>query len=217
MDEKVILIFVSAFIGWFFGQGSDLFREWRVNRRLKKNLENELEDIQVWLHTLHLQLARRIQIYSLQGIEPDLPMEIANPIYRNYYKDIFHKLTRQQRNSFDIIHQLIKNFNSFIDVMRKVLSEAVENPSKENIERWGNVLKTQYLNLRELSWHISYHLENKDNPKLDIYGKTHKEYLKNLQQHEKDLQMLIDKAKKLDRNDFLKILDEEDFDKRSTL
>lgn len=215
MDEKILLVLISALVGWFFGQGSELFREWRTNRRLKKALENELEDIQVWLHTVHLQLARTIQIYSLKGIEPNLPLNLTYPIYENFYKDICQKLSREQRKSYELIHGLNSSFNERIKSMQIILETAIENPSEENIEKWGNILKTQYLNLREISWHISYHLKNRNNPDLDIYGKTHKEYLKNINKHRKDLQLLIEKAKTLDRNDFMKKLDEEEFDKRT--
>ncbi len=167
-----------------------------------------------WFHKLQLQLARALQIYSLNGVEPSIPLKLTHPIYTNFYKDICHKLSREQRRSFELIHESINSFNENLDKQKELIDLFTKEPIDKNLELWGNNLKAQYLNLREIAWQIHYHLNNKENPKLEIFGDTHKEYLQALQGHKNDLELIIEIAKNLNPEKFNKIYDEKDFELR---
>ncbi len=198
MDEsyqKAILALVSVFVGWLLGRGTDLFQLWWNNRRLKKALIIELEDLLDWFHKFHLQLARALQIYSVKGVEPSIPLKITHPIYTNFYEDICHKLSREQRRSFELIHEQINAFNENLERQIELINTFSREPNDTNLELWGNYLKAQYLNFREITWQIHYHLRNKKNPKLEVYGDTHKEYLQALERHQNEMNMIIEKAK----------------------
>lgn len=145
--------------------------------------------------------ARSLQHVALGHVELDIPTRITHPIYENHYGNICHRLTREQRQSYEIIHGLIDSFNNRLDVEGEAVSEYSKEPKQETFWRWASQVEAQYINVRVMHWHCVHHINNESNPALGFHTETHAKFIQFRDQVNKDVITIVEKAKKLDSDD----------------
>jgi hypothetical protein len=221
LDEKVFIALISVGTGWLLAQGTALIKDWWTARKLKSGLLNELEDIKEQICRIALIYERKIQIHSHKGIEPSVAIEIHNFFFKQYYKDVFSRLNRPQRLSYQLIHGSLDSINQKNEELKKFIVEAykvIKNTKDQKViaqtfEFWGDQVVAIYKSAKELQWHIEYHLKNEKHPVFDIMGPMHESYLKFQEELEKNVKRIIEQAKTLKAEDFNKIYDESFFAK----
>lgn len=219
MDEKVILSLVSVFIGWFLAQGTAFVKDAYLGWKLKKALLLELSDIFDQLHRSEMVYHRQLQISALRGIDPSVPLPVPNLFFRQYYKDVFYRLNRSQRLSYQLIHGTIDTLNSENDDFLKFTKETVEalNQSKDeaafsrSLSLWSERVSALYRLVQGAKWYIQFHLKKSKNPAFDIRGAMHESYLKYVANVDEEIKKIMEGAKSLKREDFEKIYDEKLF------
>lgn len=170
--DKVIIALVSVVVGWLLAQGTAFAKDWWQSRKLKNGLEVELEDIREHMNRAAMLFARQLQIYALKGIEPSSTLPISNYFFKQYYKDAFSRLNRSQRLSYQLIHASLESFNKqnegFLkfteEVYRKFKWRKDEVELQNLLEIWGDQIVVLYKNVKEILWHIEYHLQHREYP-----------------------------------------------------
>jgi hypothetical protein len=218
--DKVVIALIAVVIGWVLAQGTVLFRDFYRSWRLKRALLEELEDLREQLERVVISYSRQLQVYALNGIEPATPNALPNLFFKQYYKDVFYRLNRQQRLSFQLIHGTIdslnegnKDISSFIRATLAKVNELQKNQGEleATIEDWGNRVKALYYTARDAMFYIDFHLRNRKNPKLDFRGPMHKSFLRFNEEIKQEIENVIVDARKLKREDFEKFYDDKFF------
>ncbi len=219
-DNKVIIALIAVVIGWALGQGTALARELYRSWRLKRALLEELEDLREQLERVAMGYRRQLQMYALNGIEPVTPNVLSNLFFKQYYKDVFYGLNRQQRLSFQLVHGTIDSLNdgnkALSDFLRATLEELDDLKKNQDefegkIEDWGNRVKGLYYTARNAMFYIDFHLTNRKRPTLDFRGPMHKSYLRFNEEVKQEIENVIVDATKLNREDFEKFYDDKFF------
>lgn len=217
--EKIIIGIVSVSTGWVLAQFTSILKDYFRAKKVKKCLQQELDELKTELErTLHIY-SRMLQIYSLKGIDNGVPSYLSNHIFKNYYKEAVLDLNKQQRISYQRIHTLIGAVNKGMDELRDVTSRSQEKNilegstsiSEQEGDLWGKKVICEFNNVASAIWHIRYHIAYPENPDLSPYTKSHEEYLKYLENVEKRVSEIIDKAKNIPREKFEKFYDPETF------
>jgi hypothetical protein len=224
LDDKASGALVGVITGWALGQGTTLVRDYRTSLRLKKGLLQELEDVYEELLGTKLGYGRSLQHYALNGIEPVTPQKLSNLFFKQYYKDVFSKLNREQRLSYQLIHQTIDSLNASREALEKFTRATVErtrglsdDEKQAAVEVWGTKIKTQYVMTYDAIFYVDHHLRNQKHPKWGFGGKTHKEYLQFCEMVRKEIDAVIKAAaEKLTREDLEKVFDEKHFPPETT-
>jgi hypothetical protein len=139
--------------------------------------------------------------------------------FKQYYKEAFSHLNREQRLSYQLIHAALDNLNKknddlakFFEESHKDLRDASDEEKVSNIRaEWEERVILLYKTTNEVLWHIVYHLRYPDAPTLDHMGPIHESYLKFEQELDIEVKTIIEKAKTLKRDDFEKYYDEGTF------
>ena len=221
LDEKVLIPLIFVVLGWVLAQGTAMVKDWWTTWKLKRGLLHELEDIKEQMCRVVLIYERKIQIFSHKAIEPSASIEIHNYFFKQYYKEVFARLNRSQRLSYQLIHGCLDNLNKMNEDLGKFIVETYKEikTTKDidvisgDFDSYGDRVVAIYKSAMELKWHIDYHLNNPKNPKLDNMGPMHESYLKFQAELHKRVQEIIEKAKKLKKEDFHKIYDPGFFDR----
>jgi hypothetical protein len=206
-------------VGWVLAQGTALAKDFYVSWKLKRALVGELEDIMEQLKRVTTSYRRQLQVFALRGIEAALPIAIPNLFFKQYYKDVFHRLNREQRLSYQLIHGTIDRLNSeneqFLNFTRVLVEKLRHSKEQEEVERavdlWGDRVMALFNTACDSMFYIDFHLKNQKRPVLDFKGPMHKGYLQFAEEVQRDIQNVMEGAKKLKREDFEKIYDERHF------
>jgi hypothetical protein len=217
--ENVIISLISVATGWLLAQGTAFIRERWAARKLKAGLLTELEDIQDQLQRVVLIHRRQLQIYALKGLEPTAALPIPNMFFKQYFKEVFSHLNRSQRISYQLIHASLEDLNKKNDDLAKLAEESCkdlrtkpdERKTASMLEVWGDRVIVLYKTAMDVRWHIAYHLRNPKSPAFDLMGPMHESYVKFEHELEQEVKDIIEKAKKLKKEDFEKIYDEKAF------
>jgi hypothetical protein len=219
-DNKIVIALIAVLVGWVLAQGTALFMDFYRSWRLKRALLEELEDLREQLERVVMSYRRQLQMYALNGIEGATPHALLNLFFKQYYKDVFYRLNRQQRLSFQLIHGTIDSLNegnkellSFLGATQEKLNELQKDQGEleGTIEDWGNRVKALYYTARDAMFYIDFHLRNPQNPKLDFRGPMHKSYLRFNEEVKQEIENVIVDARKLKREDFEKFYDDKFF------
>lgn len=214
-DSKGWLSLVGVIVGWLLGQGTAIARDWRSSRKFQAGLLTELEDIRDELRRVTLFYARQLQVLGLRGIEPTYPSPIHNLFFTHYYKDVFGKLNREQRLSYQTTHSAIESLNRGGEELGQYLAglrdRKTRMPPAGDLDDWGNRVKVLYMAARTATWHVDYHLTNPKHPSLDLLGPTHENFLKYQETVGHEVEKITADAKSLKPEDFAKIYDERAF------
>lgn len=221
MDEKVFISLVSVGVGWLLAQGTAFGKDLWLARKLKRGLQHELEDIKEQMCRVEMLYARKLQIFSLKAIEPSASIPINNMFFKQYYKDVFSRLNRAQRLSYQLIHASLDTLNTKNENFAKLTAEICKNlkGSKDEaallraVELWGDEVIVIYKTVMDVMWHIDYHLKNKSNPTFDLMGPMHQRYLEFEEQLDQRVKEIIEKAKSLKIEQFAEIQGEAIFAK----
>ena len=219
MDEKLFISLVSVAVGWILGQGTALAKDWWNARKLCGGLLVEIQDIDEQLRRVIMGHARSLQIYALNAIEYDATLPIQNMFFRQYFKDAFSNLNREQRISYQLIHASLDVLNTKMEELGQYVDDVFKENNKdqqkrrESIEYWGGKVTAIYHIAMTIRWHIEYHLKHPKRPAFDLLGPMHESYVKFEQWLEDDIKEIIENAKKLTLDDFKKIYDEKHFEK----
>ncbi|MCC6345683.1 MAG: hypothetical protein IT388_00690 [Nitrospirales bacterium] len=226
MEEKAIISLVSVIIGWLLAQGTALTKDVYTGWKLKKSLLKELEDIKEQLRRLLMIYHRQLQVYALEGIDPGVPIPVPNLFFKQYYKDVFSRLKREQRLSYQLIHGMIDTLNSenadFLKFTKQTVEDLKHLHLKKNpefsraVDLWGDRVMALYSTTRETIWHIECHLKKPHCPALDLMGPMHKSYVQFVDEVNQEMKKIIESAKGLKREDFEKIYDEQFFHRKSS-
>ena len=222
MEDKVVISLISVVVGWVLAQGTSIMKDLLNTRKLKAGLLNELQDIEDQLQRVVMIHGRQLQIFGKKGMEPSASLPIHNMFFKQYYKDVFSQLNREQRLSYQLIHATLDNLNDKNQNLAKLFEETCKELKETQdqdqigkaIDLWGQHVITIYKTAMDVRFHVQYHLKNPKKPSFDIMGPMHKSYLKYNQEMDKDIKSIIEKAGSLKREDFEKIHDEELFDKQ---
>jgi len=219
-DNKVLISLIGVGVGWVLAQGTALARGFYVSLKLKHALLKELEDIREQLQHVAIAYLRNLQFYALRGIERSVPYAVPNLFFKQYYKEVFYRLNREQRLSYQLIHGTIDRLNADTDDLLKSTRTSTEklrhSGNQEEISRavdlWGDRVMALYLNARDAIFYIDFHLKNRHCPKWDINGPMHKSYLQFAEKTQREMNDVIAAAKeKINREDLEKIFDEKHF------
>lgn len=203
---KIGLPLFGVFLGWLLGIGSNFIMIWFKSRELRKALISELLSLHASLENLHLLYARDLQVFMVGEVERGVPVKLSHAVYENHYKDICYKLNQEQRRSYELIHEHINSLNNRIDDQQKAIDHYIDNPSKEAAEKWAGIVEAQYANVRITHFHVTRHLNNPSGPDLSVASDSHNEYLNYLREINKDIQTILENAKKLTREQLFKEL-----------
>lgn len=217
--EPVFISLVSVAVGWLLAQGTALTKDWWAARKLRVGLLTELEDIEAQLQRVVMMHSRQLQIYANKGIEPAVSLPIENMFFRQYFKEAFAHLTREQRISYQLIHSTLDTFNKKSEAISSLLEEFHKQhttaPDEQRllatINIWGDRVIAAYKTAMDVRWHIAYHLRNPQRPTFDINGPMHESYLKFAQELDDDVKLIMEKAKGIKREDFERIYDTKSF------
>lgn len=215
--ERIVIGLASVFSGWVLAQFTSILKDFMRARKVKKCLEQELDELETELERTILIYSRMLQIYSIKGVDNGVPSPISNHIFKNYYKEAVLNLNKQQRISYQLIHTLVETVNHGMDDLREVTGRLHEKNilegavSEKEVDLWGKKVICEFSNAASAIWHIRYHLAYPKNPDLSSYTKSHKEYLKYLENVEKRVSEIIDKAKNIPREKFDEIYNPESF------
>lgn len=218
-NDKALLSLVSIGLGWLLAQGTTLVKDWLNIRRLKNCLLIELEDIRAQLERMERQNKRNLQFYALKGIPNEVSLPIHNLFFRQYFKDVFGKLNHDQRLSYQIIHSLLDTLNkqqagmaTFFEKNYEVrISTADAEEAQKVLREFGDRVTAIHHATMIVLWHITFHLQNRENPALRYMGPVHENYLRFRKEVEDDIRKTIEDASKLKREDLEKIYDEKHF------
>ncbi len=219
MEEKILISLVSVALGWLFSQGTVFAKDWWAARKLRAGLLTELEDLEAQLQSVVVMHIRHLQIYANKGMEPAASLPIQNMFFRQYFKDAFSHLNREQRISYQLIHSTLENLNNKHETMAKLLEEFHEkhttSPDDERtlatINVWGDRVIAAYKTAMVVRWHIAYHLRNPKTPGFDFKGPMHESYLKFEQELDDEVKLILEKAKGIKREEFERIYDPKTF------
>jgi len=215
MNEKVLISLIAVALGWLLGQGTALAKDWWAARKLRKGLLVELEDIQDQLQRVVMIHSRHLQIFAINGMEPASSLPIHNMFFSQYFKETFSHLNREQRISYQLIHASLESLNQKTDDLTKYLGDFYKehrkapNPAvtKAAIDIWGDQVIAIYKTAMDVRWHIAYHLRHPEAPSFDIMGPMHESYVKFEQELDDEVKKIMEGAKGLKPEDFMKIYD----------
>lgn len=218
-SDKALLSLASIAIGWLLAQGTTLVKDWLNIKRLKNGLLIELEDIRAQLDRMQLYNKRNLQFYALKGVPNEGFLPIHNLFFRQYFKDVFGKLNREQRISYQLIHSLLDNLNqqqsslvSFFEKNYEVRNgPANSEDAHKMLREFGDRVIAAHRDTMKVFWHIAFHLRNREKPELDYQGAVHETYLRFLEDVENDIRKTIESASTLKREDLERILNEKPF------
>ncbi len=219
MDSKVLIALISVALGWLLAQGTAVAKDWWAARKLRVGLLTELQDIQDQLQGVLLIHNRQLQVYSLKGLEPTASLPVQNMFFKQYFKEAFSHLNREQRISYQLIHASLDNLNKKNEELAKFAEDANterrtspdETKLLATIELWGDRVTALYKTTMATRWHIAYHLRNPAAPSYDLLGPVHESYVKFEQELDADVKAIIEGTTALKREDFEKIYDARDF------
>ena len=218
-ESRVALSLLSVFLGWVLGQGTTVFRDWRTRNRLKESLFLELSDLRVQVERRGFGYKRYVQGATIGLIEQSVHNSIHSYFFDNHYKDIFSKLNRNQRLSYQLIHESIQSLNDLDLRLEKKADEIIKimksTGDKEiqakQLNEWRELTSYAFIYVNETLWHIDYHLSNKRNPVLDFLAPMHEAFLKHKAEVEKSLTTIIEMAKEIPSSKFDQTYDPKDF------
>lgn len=219
MEEKVVISLISVALGWLLAQGTAFVKDWWAARKLKAGLLVELQDIEDQLQRVVMIHSRQLLFVAHKGMEPSAALPVHNMFFKQYYKDAFSHLNREQRLSYQLIHASLESLNKKNEELAKFFEESYKDlklsPGDKRtlpmIELWGDWVIALYKSAMALRWHIEYHLRNPNSPVLDHLGPVHESYVKFEQELDDEVRTIIDKAKDIKKEDFEKIYDEKAF------
>lgn len=210
IDGKVIISLTSVFVGWGLAQVTNVLKDMCHIRKVKNQLELELDELDSELKRTLQIYTRSLQVYAKKGIDNGVATPLSNHIFKNYYKDVVLSLNKHQRISYQLIHTLIESINNGIkefgeligELQNKIMQEGSKSLSNKDIEIFGNKIKCEYINISLARWHVLHHLSNPNNPTLEVGTQFHIEYLKYIDQINSDIAELIENAKEIPRERF---------------
>ena len=137
-------------------------------------------------------------------MEPSAALPVPNMFYKQYFKEAFSHLNREQRISYQLIHASLENLNKQNESLAKFFEESYkdlrispdDNKRLSTIKVWGDRVIALYKITMDIRWHINYHLENPESPAFDIMGSMHESYLKFQQELDQNVKDIIKNAKK---------------------
>lgn len=219
MEAKVLISLVSVALGWLLAQGTALVKDWWAARKLRAGLLTELEDIDAQLQRVVVIHSRHLQIYANKGMEPSVPLPVPNMFFRQYFKEAFSHLNREQRLSYQLIHGTLETLNGKHEVLERLIEEFhkahTTSPSDERtlstINVWGDSTIAAYKTAMVARWHILYHMRNPKAPAFDFMGPMHESYVKFEQELDNEVKLILEKAKGIKREAFERIYDPNTF------
>lgn len=219
MEAKVLISLFSVAVGWLLAQGTAFVKDWWAARKLRAGLLTELEDIDAQLQRVVITHSRHLQVYANKGIELSVPIPIHNMFFRQYFKEAFSHLNREQRLSYQLIHSTLESLNAKHEVIEKLLEEFHDahsmSPTDERIlstmNVWGERTIAAYKTAMVIRWHITYHRRNPKAPAFDFMGPMHESYVKFLQELDDNVKVILEKAKGINREAFERTYDPSDF------
>jgi len=116
--------------------------------------------------------------------------------------------------SYQIIHAHVLSLNEAFGALARITSECYElakygetgKSDDTPLIKWGDYIIAQYKNVMDVIWHIEHHLRNPKKPDLKLFNKTHDRYIQFHNELDKGIKDIIEKAKKLSRDDFEVVL-----------
>lgn len=181
MGSNWLWLAIGAVIGWIATQFGvllkDVLKRWLLKRAIVSELRQIYEEAgQTWTN-----LARSLQIYSLGGIAPSLPLPISNRVFTANYDEAQLVFTRVQRTTMMLIQNYVNSVNTgLIDLTSRTnrIGDAIascEECSGE-WERYGSMLRALMRNVAELRWMSNYYLRRPDFPVLEADGEEIEKY-----------------------------------------
>lgn len=205
--DKILVAFISAIFGIVAAMITPRILDWRNRRRITKALLWELENLLAQVDTIHPQLHDALHELTLGVWDMTVPMNLTNPVYSNFYKDICSHLTASQAFSFGLIHGTVDRINRLNERLSDLCEEGVKNPEGSLVLSARQKTAAQYENIRTLEWHIRYHIRYSDNPEL---GNTpqgddaHRQFRNAKTKIQKELDAIIETAMGQDAHAFRK-------------
>lgn len=179
---KVLLGLMGVLAGWLLAQFTSIFKTYLQRWQVKRLLIEELHDIHKESRRLLGFHAHVLEQAGAGCIGNSAVISIANPIFRNYYKDALLGLNQSQRLSYQRIHNIVEIIDSDIIELKKLTNEIqrhhYQNDEDLKIfeEFWKEKIRNGYKHCAILDWHVKHHLDSKHNPDLTPGTAAHTSY-----------------------------------------
>ncbi|KAB7672701.1 Uncharacterised protein [Plesiomonas shigelloides] len=210
MMSSVIVSLCSVFVGWLLSQFSAPLNDFIKCRRVKQCLIEELDEINDHVDRTLLIYTRNLQIIALNGISTTTPITITANIFKHHYKDAVLGLNKAQRQSYQLIYSQVEAINDGIKELNGIIdkhdinSSTTEPEVKILHEKIQQKIIAEFHNAAIAKWHIEFHLNNTDNPMMDLHSDIHKNYIEyNKSIDENCIKIIHDAKKDLDRSQFI--------------
>ncbi|MBH0027333.1 hypothetical protein I6F53_10060 [Pseudoalteromonas sp. SWN29] len=100
---------LAVVLGWFLGQGAELFKSYIARKKMLKAFYSELDDILDHLNQSKEKCESGLKNARYKTVM--CPQKIIRPVYDSYYKDIYTSLTPSKRKAINKIHGHVTSFN----------------------------------------------------------------------------------------------------------
>ncbi len=218
--DKAVIALLGAAVGWLLAQGTKVVERLWQNWTFRRGLLQELEDIDeqiirnVFLHQ------RQLQIAAKGGMGPDAPLPIAAPLFEETFKNAATLLNREQRLSYSLIHATVVAYNEhnkntyelYAETEREIAVAPLNERRNGAVKVWGSYVVSLWSQAMVIRWHIRYHLDNRGNSKLPLFGPLHESYLRFLEELDKEVKKIQDGVATLDTSKLTRIFDVDAFD-----
>jgi hypothetical protein len=142
-----------ALQGWNLGR--DLYRE----RKLRKALWTELEELSPWLLRNQKTFECMIQLSCLNELANNGPVPLPIQVHAEHFPEINLTLSRPQRVSVNAIYNLVYRINGDIEKIIELNAKCADNA--DMMQEFRRVLDSAYRNSGHALLLIQLHFENK--------------------------------------------------------
>jgi len=193
--------------GWLASQFGvllkDVLRRWWLKRAIVSELRQVYEEAgRIWV-----SLSRSLQMYSLGGLDPGLPLPLSNRVFVANYDDAQLIFTRVQRVTMILVHEYVGQVNAGIaDLILRTnrIGDAIADGEEcaGDWERYGSKLRAVMRNVAEVRWMSNYYLRHSDFPVLEDDGEEIEDYRRFRDSAAAELEKIIASVRGLELDDF---------------
>jgi hypothetical protein len=189
---RIAVIGVLSFIGGqFWGIGKTLYRE----RKLKRALQTEIEEMSPWLLRNVMSLECMIQLSCLNELANHMPAPIPTQVHSHHFAEINLKLSTAEKTSINAIYNLAFRVNKDLAEVGDLYPICAIDSSK--FRSLAMILDTAYRNANQALLLIQLHKENIDDlESITTSEKTNVVIQQLTEKNDADLLRLAAEAKK---------------------
>ncbi|MEN1929203.1 hypothetical protein WCE37_09440 [Luteimonas sp. MJ250] len=207
MENNWVWLVAGAVIGWVGTQFGTLVKDVLRRYLLKRAIVSELRQLHEESRRVWTSLARTLQIHSLGGVDPSLPLPLSNRAYAGHYDDALLVFTRVQRTAMALVHKYVDEVNLGIEDLRASIKQLNDSHHRQEydgpgFERFGLRLQAVMGNAAEVLWLTNYYMTRPEFPVLEADSPELEAYQKYVDSYRDECKSIIASVTGLTREDF---------------